>query len=167
MSARFWANKPTWVKLVFRALFCTVFSFLTHVFNFKKSNSYVERFDANFKQQHSWFKVNLELRAPFRKVQGNLRLCTLFRTSVTLHVTALLLFYLGFWQKTQISRNSDLHTLFYTNLANLKMSPRFWPNKPIWETLNKNGKYQDVCTFLSSQAYLVKFTVMRGVFNNF
>ena len=53
MSARFWANKPTWVKLEFRALCCTVLSFLTHVLNFKKSNSYVERFDANFKQQHS------------------------------------------------------------------------------------------------------------------
>ena len=85
MSARFWANKPTWVKLVFRALFCTVFSFLTHVFNFKKSNSYVERFDANFKQQHSWFKVNLEFCAPFRKVQVYLRLRTFFRTSFTSH----------------------------------------------------------------------------------
>ena len=85
MSARFWANKPTWVKLVFRALFCTVFSFLTHVFNFKKSNSYVERFDANFKQQHSWFKVNLEFGAPFRKVQVNLRLRTFFRRSFISH----------------------------------------------------------------------------------
>ena len=41
------------VYLEFRALFCTVFSFLSYGANFKKSNGYVERFDANFKQQHS------------------------------------------------------------------------------------------------------------------
>ena len=36
-----------------------------------------------------------------------------------------LLFSLGFWQTTQISSNSDLRTLFYTNLENLKMSATF------------------------------------------
>ena len=53
ISARFLPNRPIQVNLEFHALFCTGFSFLTHVANFKKSNSYVERFDANFKQQHS------------------------------------------------------------------------------------------------------------------
>ena len=51
-------------------------------------------------------------------------------------------------------------------MVNLKMSPRFWPNKPIEENLHKKGEFEDVCTFLTKQAHLGKFTVARLVLNN-
>ena len=62
---------------------------------------------------------------------------------------------------------SDMRTLFWSNMVNLKMSSNFWPNKPIEENLHNRGEFEDVCTFLIKHAHLSKFTVARTLFNNF
>ena len=62
---------------------------------------------------------------------------------------------------------SDMRTLFWSNMVNLKMSSHFWPNKPIEENLHNRGEFEDVCTFLIKRANLSKFTVARPLFNNF
>ena len=62
---------------------------------------------------------------------------------------------------------SDMRTLFWSNMVNLKMSSNFWPNKPIEENLHNRGEFEDVSTFLIKYAHLSTFTVSRTLFNNF
>ena len=52
-------------------------------------------------------------------------------------------------------------------MVKLKMTPRFWPNKPIEENLHKRGEFEDVSTVLTKKAHLGKFTVARAVLNKF
>ena len=51
-------------------------------------------------------------------------------------------------------------------MVNLKMSPRFLPNKPIEKNLHNRGEFEDVWTFLTKQALLGKLTGSRAVLIN-
>ena len=72
-----------------------------------------------------------------------------------------------FCKKTLISNNSLMRTLFCSNMVNLKMCPRFWPNKPMDSNLHNRGEFEGVCTFLIKHSHLSKFTIARTLFNNF
>ena len=53
-----------------------------------------------------------------------------------------------------------MRTLFCTNMVKLNMSPRLnLTSKERKENLQKNGEFEDVCTFLTKQAHLGTFTV--------
>ena len=67
------------------------------------------------------------LRAPFRKVQVNLQLRALFRTSFTLHSENIFsgCCFLYVFDKRRKFLAIRICTHCYTNLANLKMSPTF------------------------------------------
>ena len=60
-----------------------------------------------------------------------------------------------------------MRTLFCTNMVNLKMSPRFSPDKLMEENLHNRGEFEGVCTFLIKHSHLSKFTIARTLFNNF
>ena len=72
-----------------------------------------------------------------------------------------------FCKKTLISNNSLMRTLFCSNMVNLKMCPRFRPNKPMHSNLHNRGEFEGVCTFLIKHSHLSKFTIARTLFNNF
>ena len=53
ISARFWSKKLIKVNLLLRAMFCTIFSFLTQATNFKPNDTCAKCFDTNFQQLDS------------------------------------------------------------------------------------------------------------------
>ena len=145
----FWRQFQATAKL--RAVSCTSFSFLTIRAILRQNDSSEVRFPANFKQQPSgavlhkfYLRQQIEVSCilltklshsgKFKVARsfspGTVKFSVARPFSHKLYVTPWeyffrLLFSLGFWQKTQISSNSDLHTPLYTSLANLKMSFTF------------------------------------------
>ena len=147
-----------------RTLFCTSFSFLTQGVNLSQTTVAARVFDANFKENHSCAECfahvfsqtanrsSLDIIDQTNQFRSVYKCVFSFYTSFRSKCENILwgcCFVLLFTQKTPISSISLLRTLFCTKIANLKMSPRFWPNKPIYENLYKNNKFQDVCMFLT------------------
>ena len=128
-----------------RTVFGTSFSFLTIRAAWKKNDSSAVWFGANFKQPHScagcWAQVfcktanqsSLDIIYPtyqFRYIYS----CALLLAHVigqTVRMFCQVVVFFKFFTNDANSSNSLLRTLFYTTTASLKMSLRFWPNKPI------------------------------------
>ena len=134
-----------------RTLFCTSFSFLTQGLNFKPNDICVARFWRHtffLKQQIEVPSILLTTQTNLGKFTNALPLSTQ-ASGQTVRIFCQVVVLFSFSKNTAISSILLLCTLFCTNIANLKMCPRFWPKKAIYENLYKNGKFQDLCTFLT------------------